>query len=132
MRSFAHRLRVASGALIILVPFVLCVLLYLPTLAGGLLSDDYSVLGALAGWSRDGELIAALARKFWSGLDAPNHYYRPLAMVSFALNFATSGAAPLSWRLTSLAIHLASGGLVAVIVARFFADAPPWLRTLAS
>ncbi|MEO8739229.1 MAG: hypothetical protein ABI537_05950 [Casimicrobiaceae bacterium] len=109
-------------ALVALAPFVACAWLYGPTLAGGLLSDDYSVLGALQTWRDEGRLVSALLAKFHSGLDVPSFYYRPLPMATYGANFAFAGADPLAWRLTNLALHLVSGGLVFAI-ARGLGDA---------
>jgi hypothetical protein len=107
--------RAVPLALAMLAPLVGGALLYLPTLGGGFLSDDYSVLGALYAWAGEQRLFAALLTKFVEGLDAPSHYYRPLAMMSFGANYVLAGADPLPWRLTNLAIHLASGALVFAI-----------------
>ncbi len=105
--------------LLVLAPFAACALVYLPTLSGALLSDDYAVLAAVSDWSREGHLLRALLSKFHSGLDSPSFYYRPLSMASFGANFALSGADPLGWRLTNLALHLISGALVFAIARRF-------------
>src|SRR6202011_5368886 len=42
------------AAILLLAPFAACVLVYLPTLSGALLSDDYAVLAALSEWSQEG------------------------------------------------------------------------------
>lgn len=99
-----------------LVPFVVCALIYAPTLSGAFLSDDYAVLAALSDWSKEGRLLSALADKFHSGLDSPSFYYRPLSMASFGANFAWSGGDPLAWRLVNLTLHLTGGALVYVLV----------------
>ena len=104
---------------LMLAPFAACALVYLPTLSGALLSDDYAVLAAVSDWSREGHLLQALLSKFHSGLDSPSFYYRPLSMASFGVNFALSGAYPLGWRLTNLVLHLLSGALVFAIARRF-------------
>jgi hypothetical protein len=107
------------AVVLVLAPFAACALVYLPTLSGALLSDDYAVLAALSDWSQEGHLLRALLSKFHSGLDSPSSYYRPLSMASFGINFALSGAYPLGWRLTNLALHLVSGALVFAIARRF-------------
>ena len=106
-------------AALILMPFVACALIYWPTLAGAMLSDDYAVLGALWDWAQEGRLGMALLSKFHAGLDSPSNYYRPLSMASFGVNFVLAGAHPLQWRMTNLTLHLASGALVFSIVRRF-------------
>jgi hypothetical protein len=124
-------------ALLLLAPAVACVVLYLPTLSGGFLSDDYAVLGALDAWHREGRLAGALLSKFVSGLDAPSNYYRPLSMLSFGANFVASGAAPYPWRLANLLFHLASGALLFTIAHRLIDDRggvtrAPWAPAVAA
>jgi hypothetical protein len=117
MLSEVNNTRVVR-VLALLASLAACALFYLPTIGGGFLSDDYSVLGALDAWAGEHRLIAALLAKFGEGLDSPSHYYRPLAMLSFGVNYALSGVSPLSWRLTNLAVHLCSTALVFAIATR--------------
>ncbi len=123
-------------AFLFLAPSVACVVLYLPTLSGAFLSDDYAVLGALDAWLREGRLGSALLSKFVSGLDAPSSYYRPLPMLTFGANFVLSGAEPYTWRLTNLLLHIASGALLFTIVHRFVDDRgatrTPWAPAVAA
>src|ERR1700731_148492 len=107
------------AAILVLAPFAVCALVYLPTLSGALLSDDYAVLAALSDWSQEGHLLHSLVSKFYSGLDSPSFYYRPLSMASFAFNFALAGADPFAWRLANLPLHLPSGALVFALPRRF-------------
>ena len=116
-------------AFLILTPSVACLLLYLPTLSGGFLSDDYAVLGALDAWHREGRLGAALLSKFASGLDTPSNYYRPLSMLSFGANFMLSGAVAYPWRLANLLLHLASGALLFTIAHHLIDDRGGVTRT---
>ena len=109
-------------AIFVLAPFAACALIYLPTLSGALLSDDYAVLAALSDWSQERHLLLALVSKFYSGLDSPSFYYRPLSMASFGFNFVLAGADPFVWRLTNLALHLASGALVFAIARSFLIE----------
>lgn len=71
-----------------------------------------AVIYVLSGWNDHGELWTRLFSKFSSGLDAPSHYYRPLAFLSFGLNLATSGINPAPWHLVNLIGHLAAGAAV--------------------
>ena len=109
--------------LLFLGPLAACIAFYAPTLSGAFLSDDYAVIGALATWAGEGGLGHALLSKFYSGLDAPSNYYRPLSMLSFGVNFVLAGAEPLSWRLVNLSLHLASGALVFAIARHLLGDA---------
>jgi hypothetical protein len=108
----------------VIAPFVVCALLYLPTLSGAFLSDDYAVLGALSGWAKSGALWAQLLHKFYSGLDAPSNYYRPLTLLSFASSYALWGAEPLGWRAVNLCLHLASGALIFAILRNLVPSRP--------
>jgi len=110
------------SVVLMLAPFLVCMWVFWPTLSGAFLSDDYAVLGALRDWSREGRLLAAVLSKFHSGLDSPSFYYRPLSIASLAVNFVLTGANPLPWRVTNLALHLASGALVFIIVRRLSID----------
>ena len=59
--------------LALLAPLAACAMFFVPTLSGGLLSDDYSVVGVLDGWAREHRLLGALLAKFCEGLDVPSH-----------------------------------------------------------
>ena len=107
-------------------PVALCAALYAPTLAGGFLADDYTYLVSLGWWAEDGETAARVLANFVGGIDAGSHYYRPLPIASFALNFAAGGADPAGWRGVNLLLHLACAAALAAIAARpgARADAP--------
>ena len=90
------------------VPFVVCALLYATAMRGHFLSDDMAVIYVLSEWLDKGELWTRLFAKFASGLDAPSHYYRPLAFLTYGVNLLT-GMNPLSWHLVNLAGHLLGG-----------------------
>jgi len=96
-----------------LLPLALCALLYAATLSDGFLADDYTYLVSLSWWADDGQTLARVLANFGAGIDAGSHYYRPLPIASFALNFAAGGADPAGWRGVNLALHLACGALLA-------------------
>jgi len=100
-----------------LLPLALCAALYAPTLAGGFLADDYTYLVSLGWWAEDGEATARVLANFVGGIDAGSHYYRPLPIASFALNFAAGGADPAGWRGVNLLLHLACAAALAAIAA---------------
>ncbi len=127
-RGTGTALRLARASVAI-APFIVCAAFYLPTLSGGLLSDDYSVLDALGAWQKEGRLVSALAAKFYSGLDAPSHYYRPLPMASFGVNYVLAAADPFAWRVTNLVLHLLAG-LVVFAIAQRLGDAIGRLETI--
>jgi protein O-mannosyl-transferase len=96
--------------------FIVAVLVYLPGLPGGFIYDDYynflqnstindSELSLSSAWS------ATL-----SGSSGP--LGRPLAMLSFYLNYQLSGFSPLSYKLVNIAIHGLNTVLVFFITCR--------------
>lgn len=86
---------------------------YSPGLAGGFAFDDYpNILGNAAVTNGDMS-IASLAQVAWSGSAGP--FKRPIPMVSFALNFRSTGASPFAFKLTNLVIHLINGLLVLLL-----------------
>ncbi len=120
---------------VLALPAIAAFALYVPTLAAGFLSDDYSQLHAFDGCGARG-IVACIAHLFASGMSAPSYQYRPLVMASFALN-ATLGSDPFFWHLVNVAVHAANAGLVALfalqlagrdtIHARYAALAAGWL-----
>src|SRR5450756_1083675 len=101
-----------NGRAVIVAPFLVCAALYASVMGGHFLSDDMAVIYVLSGWQDHGELWSRLFSKFSSGLDAPSHYYRPLAFLSYGLNLAMSGVNPAPWHLVNLIGHLAAGAAV--------------------
>ena len=98
-------------------------LLAWPALNGQFLSDDIGVMHWLLRWDASDGLWRSVAGKFASGLDVPSHYYRPLALVSFALDQRLFGWAPLPWHLTGFAIHLGNALLVGAVMRALGGDA---------
>ncbi|MDA0932555.1 MAG: hypothetical protein O3C51_03775 [Planctomycetota bacterium] len=111
---------------------VLALALFGRTLHGGFLSDDllFGVLGTPAdpGPGFDVDWAAAFADfgRPWLGFDAP--LYRPLLTLSFAVDQAIGGGAPLPFHVTNIAIHVA----VTALAAALGALACPTRRTLAA
>jgi len=83
-----------------------------PALNGQFLSDDFGIMHWLLRWDADGALWSSVFAKFAAGLDVPNHYYRPLALLTYALDQRLFGWSPLGWHLTGFAIHLGNAALV--------------------
>ena len=91
----------------LLAVLVATALVYLPGLSGGFAFDDYPNIVTNTSVSEATLDIDDLAQAAWSGAAGPLR--RPIAMLSFALNYATSGDAPLPFKLTNLIIHLVAG-----------------------
>ena len=81
------RLRLPSLALVLAIPALAAFVVYLPTLSGGFLSDDYSQLHLFYGADAH-EVAARVGKTFVSGVGPPSNQYRPLTMASFAANTA--------------------------------------------
>jgi hypothetical protein len=104
-----------SSRALVFAPFLACAALYASVMGGHFLSDDMAVIYVLSGWQDQGELWSRLFSKFSSGLDAPSHYFRPLAFLSYGLNLAMSGVNPAPWHLVNLIGHLVAGAAVSRI-----------------
>jgi hypothetical protein len=112
------------------VPALAAFAIYLPTLSGGLLSDDYSELHHFYG-ADVGEVVARVGRTFLSGVGPPSNQYRPLTMASFALNTLFSGADASSWRAVNLLLHAANAALVALLAWQLAGPSARWARSAA-
>jgi hypothetical protein len=101
-------------ALRLALPAVAALAVYLPSLSGGFLSDDYSLLHFFYGAdARD--VAARVARTFVSGVGPPSNQYRPLTMASFAVNTLVNGADAPAWRLVNVVLHAVNATLVALL-----------------
>jgi hypothetical protein len=80
----------------------------------GFVSDDFPAVA----WASRGGLRAA-ARDFVTPyLGESEQFYRPLASLSYRLDFALFGAWPAAFHLTSVLLHLLNSGLLAAVVTR--------------
>lgn len=126
----SHLRQLACMAILAVMTF----LAYAPGLGGGFVFDDYPniVDNALVQPAHASvpELVAA-------ALSSPSsELKRPLASLSFALNFLASGLDAPAMKGTNLAIHIASGWLLFVLMGRILAivrlASPPRDRMLAA
>jgi tetratricopeptide (TPR) repeat protein len=97
----------------------------LPALLPGFIHDDHRII-------EQNELVRSLARipdifthGYWSVGEAsvPN-LYRPLTILSFALNHAVHGLHPLGYRLVNLGLHVLVSLLVLALGRRLLAPGP--------
>lgn len=117
-------------ALTLAVP-ALAALVYLPTLPGGFLSDDYSELHHF--WGADArENLARVAHMFVSGVGPPSNQYRPLTMATFAVNTMVNGADAAAWRAVNILLHAANAALVALLCWQLAGPATRWARAAAA
>lgn len=119
MRARTHVLLAGAAALL------LAVALHASAIAGAFLSDDYSVVGDIHAWvATDGSALRGALVRFFEPLSAHSNYYRPLGMLSFALDYTWAAATPLPWHATNLLLHLLNGALVGALVLRLMAGLP--------
>ena len=95
---------------------IVTVLVYWPSLRGGYVLDDYANIADNAAVHMTSLSWDALRNAFWSS--PSDQLVRPLAMLTFALNWYAAGGAPFWMKLTNLFIHLANGLLVFVLIGR--------------
>jgi hypothetical protein len=96
-------------------------LAYLPDLGHGLVRDDF-------GWIRHSRLVDG--RTFADLFQANVGFYRPLVMVSFALDYSVWGIRPFGYGLTNLAIVIVNAVLVYILARRL--ALPPAAALLAA
>ena len=102
---------------VLVLPALAAVALFLPELGAGFLGDDFGLLHAFDGCDGVRGIAACVAEMFVAGVGPPSNQYRPLTMLSFALN-VIQGADPLGWRLVNVGLHAANAALVALVAAQ--------------
>lgn len=113
-----------TPALAALAAFVVCTLLaalYAPGLQGGFFFDDEPSILYAEGVRLDRLDASSLREAFASGRSGPSG--RPVAQLSFALNYHFSGFDPFVFKATNLAIHAACGVLVFLLSLRLYSAA---------
>ncbi len=86
---------------------VLCLLCYIPSLSTGFLSDDFTILNKI----RHGSL---------TDIGSEGIFFRPLTIISFALDWYTFGDKPFLFHLVNLLMHIAASIGVAACAASLF------------
>lgn len=95
---------------LLLAAFVLTLAVYWPGLSGGFLFDDYPNIVDNHGVQPQSASVASLVG---AALSSPSsEFKRPLASLSFAVNYLASGLNPYWMKLTNLTIHLLNGLMV--------------------
>ena len=116
-----------TGWWLLFAAFVLTIAVYWPGLSGGFLFDDYPNIVDNSGVQPQDASFSSLVG---AALSSPSsEFKRPLASLSFAANYLTTGIDPYWMKLTNLAIHLFNGLLVflltRVLLRSVFAGAHP-------
>jgi protein O-mannosyl-transferase len=103
-------MRIPLHKLILLAGFAITTLVYWPGLYGGWLFDDNPNIVDNQGVQPHDASLASLVG---AALSSPaSDFKRPLASLSFAVNYLADGLNPFGWKLTNLVIHLFNGMLV--------------------
>ncbi len=115
-------------------PAIVAVALYWPSLAGGFISDDFTLLLPFHTAREAGELVPTVAQMFVSGVGPPSHQYRPLTMLSFAMSEMVNGTDAAGWRAVNIALHAVNSALVALLVMLLLGreNRRGWLAALAA
>lgn len=112
-----------QGWLILALAFCVTVLLYWSGLEGGWLFDDYPNIVDNPGVQPTHFSIGTLVS---AALSSPaSEFKRPLASLSFALNFLAAGLNPFWMKLTNLVIHLLNGWLIFILCQQLLPLAEP-------
>jgi hypothetical protein len=111
------------SGLIMVVALLVVATIYWPGLSGGWLFDDFPNIVDNPGVQPDHISLASMVR---AALSSPSSdFKRPLASLSFALNYLASGLDPHAMKLTNLFIHLLNGLLVFLLSRILLAQAQP-------
>lgn len=104
-----------AGPVLLLVA-ALAAAVYLPSLRGAFVSDDAILVAgnpAVRSWSR---ALASFGRAYWYGLKGVQPYYRPLPILSYAIDHSVAGLEPLAYHATNAALHAGCALLAALLV----------------
>jgi hypothetical protein len=125
--SFLNRYGSRERLLFVLA-LLLTIVVYWPGLSGGWLFDDYPNILSNHAVQPTKLDFRALVR---AALSSPaSEFKRPLASLTFVVNFAISGLNPWGWKLTNLAIHLVNGVLVLVLSRQLLVRAASRCKTV--
>ncbi|MDA0820825.1 MAG: hypothetical protein O3C28_00180 [Proteobacteria bacterium] len=103
-----------TARIFLLGALLLASLAYLPGIGGGFVFDDYNNILFNKDLKFENFNLASLFQAGWSGVAGP--LKRPLAMMSFAVNFSTTGDFIPAFKITNLLIHLANGILMFIFL----------------
>lgn len=105
-----------TGWRVLALALLVTILAYWPGLYGGWIFDDYPNIVDNHGVQIDETSLPALIQ---AALSSPaSDFKRPLASLSFALNYRVGGLDPFGWKLLNLLVHLLNGIAVYALVKR--------------
>jgi hypothetical protein len=108
-----------------LLPLGLALAAFAPGLGGGFVRDDWPAIVQNPAVNGDLPLTSLLSRSFWGlPLDVPPPTWRPLASLSFRLDYWLFGISPVAFHLASLAYYLLLIHLVHRLARRLLGSGP--------
>ncbi len=109
MKRPPHLLVLLAAAL----PAAIC---YAPALPGGFISDDTVLVAANPSIRSFPDALGSFRHSYWHGLKQVAPYYRPLVIVSFAVDYSVGGPRPFFYHVTNLLLHAACAALAGWLV----------------
>ncbi|HZE88522.1 MAG TPA: hypothetical protein VE404_03190, partial [Verrucomicrobiae bacterium] len=97
--------------------FLLGAVLYAGTLRNGFVFDDIDVVQKNPLAHAPPRVGAILTSHYWAGVQATGNLYRPLTILSFALNDAVTGGAAAGYHAVNAILHGAVSALVVLLAA---------------
>lgn len=94
------------------------ILLYLPTLNGFWLGDDFGNLYRSWWLDQQGQLLSGTLNFFGRPVDEIGAFYRPLMIASVSISYALFGMDYFGWAASSLIVHLINALLIFMLVKR--------------
>ncbi|MBI1967770.1 MAG: hypothetical protein HYS40_07255 [Gemmatimonadetes bacterium] len=101
--------------------FAVAVALYLPTVQYGFVQDDRGIIAANPAAHSIGAALRAVARPYWPP-PAEGGLYRPLTILSFAIDWAVAGGRPGWFHLMNALWHGLAVVLVVLVLARWLPE----------
>jgi tetratricopeptide (TPR) repeat protein len=93
----------------------------LPSLVPGFIHDDHAIVEKNDLVRDPSRLGAIFTKGYWNVSEVPvQNLYRPLTILSFALNHAAGGDRPFGYRLVNLALHVLATLLLCAVARRVF------------
>jgi len=92
------------GTLTVAVGMLACAV-YLPALSAQFTFDDQYIIVDNPVVAGEGGLKAIFTRHYWAAEDSAGSLYRPLAILSYRINFLLAGLDPWSYHLVNLVLH---------------------------
>ncbi len=105
--------------------FLVAVAVYLNSLAGEFVFDDTSVIQSnpqirSLGWTN---LTQIFGSHYWQTVAGQGGLYRPVVILSYALNYAAGGLDPWGYHLVNVVLHALAAVLVYAVIEELFREA---------